>query len=323
MRLIWMTYSIPPTPLSLRRRINLLTARLFAFVATVLNWLRPLPKAPGEIVEYAYGQDPAQTLQYIAPNPDVPLRAPLVYIHGGGWIIMKNRLYTRELIDFANRGYPVFNLEYPLAPDNPHPGILLSLFSALKWIRKRHPEVDGVHVMGDSAGGNLAAMLAVLSANPNLLRGLGPGAPLEAPVSIRSAVALYGVHDRLSWLETGFPGAELMLECYAGRIAFEPTVPPDKAITPMDLEFDAYPPMFLITGAKDRLGESTKILGERLERMPGVSAYKVYEGEMHGFFNMPWRPGYAELRSDILEFLEAHDAVPGRAQEPQLAEASV
>jgi acetyl esterase/lipase len=98
-----------------------------------------------------------------------------------------------------------------------------------------------------------------------------------------------------------------MLECYAGSGAFEEQVGPDLAITPMDLEFERHPPSFLIAGEKDRLCESTRLCAARLASGSGVVASKIYEGEIHGFFSMRWRPRYAELRSDVLAFLEAHD----------------
>ncbi len=273
----------------------------------LLDKLRPSPNPPGKVSLHRYGADPAETLQYIAPREGRPERSPLVFIHGGGWIIGKKGLYTRELIRFAEAGHPIFNLEYPVAPEHPHPVILLSLLDALRWIRREHREIDGVHLMGDSAGGNLAMMLGILSTNPHFIRNLDDRTVAVAPVKCHSVVSLYGVLDRSSWLRTGFPGAHLMLECYAGKAAFEERVAPELSITPMDLEFDKHPPCFLVAGSKDRLCESTRILAKRLESGSGVVSSKIYEGEIHGFFNMPWRPRHAELQADVLAFLRAHD----------------
>ena len=315
-----MAHSIPPTPLNFRRRIDLVAARLIALFFLLINKLRPLPKPPKPISMHRYGPHPDESLQLIPARAGAPKRAPLVFIHGGGWIIMKKELYTRALIEFAEAGYPVFNLEYPLAPENPHPGMLLSLLQALRWIREQNPEVESVHLMGDSAGGNLVMMLGILSRNPELLGALGPGAPSKVPVSIASVVSLYGILDRLSSRRNRFPGVDLMLECYGGKVVFEERVPADKAITPMDLEFDSYPPSFLVAGSKDRLCESTRICAERLKSSPGVAKLKIYEGEIHGFFSMEWRPGYSELRQDIFEFLELRQTRRDLVNEPHGAE---
>lgn len=249
-----MAHSLVPTRLSLQRRFGLLLARWIMAFFLLIEKLRPSPRSPSSVALSRYGPDEAETVQRIARSAGSPERAPVVFIHGGGWIIGKKELYTRELFFLADAGYPVFNVEYPTAPENPHPGILLSLLNALRWIRREEPGVDAVHLMGDSAGGNLAMMLGILSANPRLL---------------------------------------------------------------VDLEFELHPPCFLVAGSKDRLAESTRILGRRLESGPGIARSKIYEGEMHGFFNMSWRPASSELKRDVLAFLEAHDPVCASSNEPR------
>jgi acetyl esterase len=302
-----MAHSLAPTPLDLRRRFGLFLARMMAALFVLVERLRPSPTPPSTISLHRYGLDDAETIQYIPRKLGSPERAPVVFIHGGGWIIGKKELYTRELFFLAEAGHPVFNVEYPPAPENPHPGILLSLWHALHWIRRKHPSVDAVHLMGDSAGGNLAMMLGIISANPHLLKDLGHTSITDAPLGCCSVVSLYGVLDRLSWREHGFPGADLMLACYGGEAALEEKVGPALSITPMDLEFETHPPSFLIAGSRDRLGESTRICAKRLDAGTGIVTSKIYEGESHGFFNMSWRPASLELKHDVLGFLEAHD----------------
>jgi acetyl esterase len=318
-----MAHSLTPIPLSLKHRIGLFLARLIMAFFGLVDRLRPLPAPPSTVSLHRYGPDDAETIQYIPRRLGSPERAPVVFIHGGGWIIGKKELYTRELFFFAEAGHPVFNVEYPTAPENPHPGILLSLLNALRWIRSEHPNVEAVHLMGDSAGGNLAMMLGILSANPPLIKDLKHGAVVEAgadaPIGCCSVVSLYGVLDRLSWMEHRFPGADLMLECYGGRAVLEEKVGPELAITPMDLEFETHPPSFLVAGSKDRLAESTRICARRLEAGPGIVSSKIYEGEPHGFFNMSWRPASSELKSAVLAFLGAHDPL-GTADTTQTEE---
>ncbi|MBW2361948.1 MAG: alpha/beta hydrolase [Deltaproteobacteria bacterium] len=261
--------------------------------------------------EQKYGTDPAERLEIIEPRAAAPSRAPIVYIHGGGWIAGRKESYTRYLSFFANAGYPIFNVEYPLAPEHPHPGILRSLLGALDWIRTNHSETTGFHVMGDSAGGNLAMMLGLLAANPALVRSIDPQRSSAMPLACHSVVSLYGVLDRLSWLEDGFPGAEIMLESYAGRAAFEPAVGPELAITPMDLEFEAAPPSFLCAGTEDQLCRSSRLFAERLASGSGKVVHKEYAGEGHGFFNGGRTKSDDQLNADVLEFLEGVDPHAG------------
>lgn len=317
-----MAPAVPPTPLSLRRRFDLLTARLIALLVAVIDVLRRNPEAPAPMSELRYGAHPRETIQYIPPKPGLRPRTPIVFIHGGGFIILKSSLFTREMIGFANRGYPVFNVEYPLAPERPHPAMLLSLLAALGSIRERYPEIESVHLMGESAGGTLVMMLALFSENPSLLRDLGPSAPARVPLRVASVVPIYGILDRTTSRRNRFPGIDLMLEAYGGRTALEDQVTPENAITPMDVEFEDCPPSFLIAGANDRLADGTRALSRRLERMPVESTCRIYDGEIHGFFSMPWRPGYAEARRDIFEFLENHDTTTAYDDPVELAEAS-
>jgi len=259
-------------------------------------------RTPASVVQHRYGAHPDERLEFIEPRPGSPARAPLVYIHGGGWIAGKKEFYTNDLGFLADEGYPIFNLEYPLAPEHPHPNILLSLLSALHWIRDRHPEYETMHLMGDSAGGNLAMMLAILTANPELIDDLEGSYAPRTPRPL-SAISLYGVLDRLSWIEHRFPGSKVMLRSYGGDEAFEVEVGAELALTPMDLDFESLPPSFILAGSADQLAESSRLCGETLQKRHERVETKVYEGEGHGFFNRGGRPASQELRRDILDFL--------------------
>lgn len=103
----------------------------------------------------------------------------------------------------ADAGYPVFSLNYPLAPERPHPHMLRSLLAGLAWLAREHG-VREIHLVGDSAGGNLATMLGLALANPELLARVDTIDPGTLPV-VRSITSLYGVMDRVTFREDGFP----------------------------------------------------------------------------------------------------------------------
>ena len=212
-------------------------------------------------------------------------------------------MYYKQLARLAKAGHPVFNLEYPLAPEHPHPQVLLSLLKALAWIHDNYPHYKSVHLVGDSAGGNLAMMLGILIMNPSLRTILGSEIAVDVPKP-QSIISMYGVLDRLSWLDEKFPGAALFLRCYAGEPAFAPKVSSQYAITPMDLSFDTLPPVFLAVGAADKLVPSSCIFAERLEAESRVIEHKVYPGASHGFFT--WGTGSRELLDDVLNFFSRH-----------------
>jgi acetyl esterase len=287
------------------------TRLLVAVVFGATQLMRRPPRPPSGVRESAYGSHPAEKLELISPRSEAPHRAPIIYLHGGGWIAGKKESYTRYLSFLAEAGYPIFNVEYPLAPENPHPGILRSLFAALDWIRANHSDVQGFHAMGDSAGGNLAMMLGLLAKNPQLVTAVDPAREGGLALECHSVVSLYGVLDRLSWIEDGFPGAENMLESYGGRAAFEPEVGPELAITPLDLSFESAPPSFLAVGTEDPLRRSSQIFADRLAAGAGKVVHKEYPGEGHGFFNLGRSKSDAQLCADVFEFLEAVDPTEG------------
>lgn len=299
-----MTEVTPDRNLRVGQKIGLMTWRSMMGLFSLMT--RSARRALGDTVsEHSYGPHPSERIEFMGPLDAESKKAPLVYIHGGGWICGKMEMYTAELVFLAEKGYPVFNLEYPLAPERAHPQMLLSLLSALAWIRKEHPEYDSIHLMGDSAGGNLALMLAILVSNPELISALDPDFSESLP-GIESVVSIYGVLDRLSWIEEGFPSAALMLECYAGPDALKAEVGPQLAVTPMDLDFATLPPTFIVAGSKDQLAESSRLCADSLKSRFDSVSYKVYPGEAHGFFNRSARPASQELRADIIEFLSGN-----------------
>ena len=62
-------------------------------------------------------------------------------MHGGGWISCNKRYYPADLQFLCDAGYTVFNLEYPLAPEHPHPYMLRSILRAVAWIKLNYPGI--------------------------------------------------------------------------------------------------------------------------------------------------------------------------------------
>lgn len=271
-------------------------SRAVALVFRVRN-----DKPPETISRHQYGPNAPEYLELIPAAPKSPPKTAIVYFHGGGWISGSSDISTYRLLDFAASGHPAFNVEYPLAPEHRHPQILRSTFAALRWIRRHHPEYESVHLMGDSAGANLAMMAAIMISNPSLAPPLGVEMTDEVP-AIQSVISIQGVLDRLTWIEDGFGPASLMLRSYAGQGALAAEVPPHLSVTPMDLTFDSLPPTFIVAGSKDRLARSSQICADRFVQQSFDVEYKVYEGARHGFFTFN-SPESRQLVDDIHKFL--------------------
>jgi hypothetical protein len=141
------------------------------------------PEVPGiDVTEYSLQRDDGATVAmtwYRRADAEQPGSAAL-YLHGGGMIL--SLAETRELYDSAVRGYvaasgvPMLMVDYRVAPEAPHPTPVDDCYAALAWLAEHAAELgvddERIAVMGDSAGGGLAAGVALLAR----ARG-GPAAP--------------------------------------------------------------------------------------------------------------------------------------------------
>ncbi|MGE4062618.1 MAG: alpha/beta hydrolase [Rhodospirillaceae bacterium] len=255
-----------------------------------------------------YGLHREEILGYHAPLPGHRPRDAVVFIHGGGWMMGTKDFYSHDLMFLPEAGYPVFNIEYPKAPEHPHPRPLRSLLAALVFIKRSFPEARRVHLMGDSAGGNMAVMAALLLSNPDLLKDVDAWCEPDKLPDAVSVTSLYGVLDRHSVVQSKVPGITTMFEAYAGPRALADDIAPDNAVTPMDLKFDRHPPCFIVCGAEDPILKSSELYARHLQEDGHKVVFKTYAGAFHGFFNIPDREPKYVLRQDIIGFLEFHSA---------------
>jgi acetyl esterase/lipase len=103
---------------------------------------------------------------YRLPSSDS--RAAVLYLHGGGMILGNVPIFDGPVSRYvASTGVPMLSLEYRLAPEYPHPTPVEDAYTGLVWLAD-HADELGVNpnrlaVMGDSAGGGLAAAVAIVA----------------------------------------------------------------------------------------------------------------------------------------------------------------
>lgn len=284
------------------RLVRALSATAFSLMA-----LRKF-KVPVRKREFRYGPQPDERLDYLLPvNAELKPIAAVVYLHGGGWISCSKRYYPADLQFLCEAGYTVFNVEYPLAPEHPHPQMLHSVLRALAWIKREYPQLQKIHMMGDSAGANLAAMYCVMHRNPELLTAVGNGNDLDELPVPATLVSLYGLMDRLTLIgddpEQIKPVVRLFLQSYGGPAVLTPgPVVKEQAITPMDLDWQQHPPCFLGGGDIDFLRASSVLYAKELRARQIPVVHIEYPDAPHGFFNMR-HAQTPVLKRDVLKFL--------------------
>lgn len=112
---------------------------------------------------------PSGTLRARVYHPEVGSGLPpLLYFHGGGWSVgglSTSDALCRKLT--ARSGGVVVNVDYRLAPENPYPAAVEDALAAAAWLSRNAAGLNaggpGILVGGDSAGGNLAAVVAQAS----------------------------------------------------------------------------------------------------------------------------------------------------------------
>jgi acetyl esterase/lipase len=93
---------------------------------------------------------------------DSNARGALLYVHGGGMIVSSIEDYDERCMHYCtNTGLPVVSVDYPLAPEAPHPAQIDDALVALAWMHDSAEafgwDVERIGIGGDSAGGGLTA----------------------------------------------------------------------------------------------------------------------------------------------------------------------
>lgn len=179
------------------------------------------------------------------------LRTPapvLLQIHGGSWSGGNRKQQARPLIhEMARRGWLVASIDYPLVPEVSLPDQLAALHEAVAWLRSgvHGHDVDAgqVYVTGGSAGGHLAALVALTAGSS--LDGEG------ARIPIGGAVTMYGIYDLLNRNDThdDWPIIPTKL------VQADPVEDPDRfrAGSPIDHVAPDSPPFLVVHGTHDSL----------------------------------------------------------------------
>jgi acetyl esterase len=246
-----------------------------AYLANARAALAAPPSSPREPVCEVYDTDAAGVpVRVYRAAEDAPL---LVYFHGGGWVsggLEMNDVLCRRLANLT--ACVLVSVDYRLAPEHPYPAALDDCLAAVAWARKH---ISGRHVSvgGTSAGGNLAAGVALASRD----RGLPPFAAqlLIYPVLDPSM-------DTPSYADngTGYLLERSQLQWYWDQYlsARNGPVPPYAApIRASDLA--GLPRAVVVTAEYDPLRDEGERYAARLAAA-GVPARTMrFDGQIHGF----------------------------------------
>jgi acetyl esterase len=195
----------------------------------------------------------------------------LLYLHGGGFVVGDLDTHDspcRMLCRHA--GVDVLAVEYRKAPENPFPSYVDDARTAFKWASERY---ERVAVAGDSAGGNLAATIAIEFA-PALALLIYPA--VDATVERRSR-KLFG---------KGFFLTDELMQWYTGHFLPEGSNPADPLISPiLSSRLSESAPALVVTAGFDPLRDEGEAYAEALAAAGVPVLTRRFPGLFHGFIN--------------------------------------
>jgi acetyl esterase/lipase len=229
---------------------------------------------------------------------------PVFYhTHGGGMIIGDYKVIADEYLDWATRfGVTIISVEYRLAPETQHPGLVEDCYAGLVWTAENAAELNidpaRIVIVGASAGGGLAAATALLARDrggPALAAQLLKCPMLDDRNDTPSAIQGEGrgIWDRRA-NQTGWTA---LLGDARGTTDVSPYAAPARATDLSNL-----PPTFIDVGSAETFRDEAVAYASGIWRAGGIAELHVFAGGFHGY-----------------DSLAPHAAVSKHTQEARLA----
>lgn len=238
----------------------------------------------------------------LGPAGEIPVRVyrpvgegpfpALVYFHGGGFVfgdLDSHDVLCRHLTREAD--CVVVAVDYRLAPEHPFPAAVEDAYAVTEWVGSNPAEVEGnggLAVGGDSAGGNLAAVVSLLTRDR-------AGPDLDRQVLLYPTLSPDGDHPSRRELAEGYyleeTDMEWFYDCYYASDVHDanPYAFPPVACSHTDL-----PPATFVTAGFDVLRDEGIAYAETLREADVPVSHHHYDDVIHGFCTMLAEPANLE-----------------------------
>jgi acetyl esterase len=257
-----------------------------------------------------------ENLRIPGPEGEIPIRiytpespAPrpaLIYFHGGGWVVCSLDTHDVVCSALAHRaGAVVIAVDYRLAPEHKFPAAVNDCYAATDWVaanaEKLGVDPKRISVGGDSAGGNLAAVMSLKSRDEN-----GPAIALQ--------VMVYPVTDLSSFATSSYEKfgedhylTKKQMEWFRDHYLRNMDDARDPHASPLLAnDLTRLPPALIITAECDPLCDEGAAYAKRLSGAGVPVTYTCYPGMIHPFFSLS---GVIPQAFDALQ--QVADAVAG------------
>lgn len=263
--------------------------------------LEPVAKVENKIISGRNGPIP---LKIYTPEKEGPLPI-IVFLHRGGWVygnLDEAEVICRRLTN--EMGVIVASVEYRLSPENKFPIPLEDCYDATEWVVNNASSLSGnpskIIIAGESAGGNLATAVSLMSRDKNAFKLAGQILMYPVLTTDLNPVSYENSPDKYL---LSFENMQFFINSYLKTPADgeNPYASPLKSTN-----LSGLPPCFIITAEHDALKVEGKAYAEALQNAGVKTEIKCYKDVVHGFLDLPLaEETKAEARADIKTWLNS------------------
>ena len=236
----------------------------------------------------------AETRDLTAPGPagPIPLRLyrpsadavlpVLVFFHGGGWVVGDIETHDTVCRHLANRAEcAVVSVDYRLAPEHKFPAAVDDAYAATAWVADNAAALGAdparLAVGGDSAGGNLAAVVC--------LRARDAGGPqIRYQLLIYPATDAAMRHESIARFAEGYVLTRSTMRWFYEQYLRSPDDAADWRVSPLVApDLAGLPPALVMTAGYDPLCDEGDAYAERLAGAGVPVEHRRFSGQIHGF----------------------------------------
>jgi acetyl esterase len=244
-----------------------------------------LDPAPVAVIRDITGPDGVPLRLYRGAGTDAAAMLPaLVYFHGGGWVIGDLDSHDSVCRHLANAARcAVVSVGYRLAPEHKFPAAVDDCFAATSWVAAEAISLaidrERIAVGGDSAGGNLAAVVSLLARDR--------GAPrLRYQILAYPAVEASMAHPSIARFAEGFLLTRATMQWFYDCYLRSPADVEDWRASPLRAaDLSGVPPALVLTAGFDPLCDEGGAYARRLQDHGVAVDHRHYPDQIHGFLS--------------------------------------
>jgi acetyl esterase len=231
------------------------------------------------------GPIPARVYTPLRPREANGLAPCLVFFHGGGWTIGNLDSHDMVCRKLADEGQLiVISIDYRLAPEHKFPAAVDDAIAATKWIagnaKQLGIDASRLSVGGDSAGGNLAAVVAISARDGN-------GPAIAGQVLIYPATDFALTHPSHSEPETSILLTHSVVRWFRANYLNGAADIDDWRASPARAKtLTGLPPAYVLTVGADPVRDEGDEYAQNLKEAGVPVTYRSFPGQFHGFFTM-------------------------------------